>query len=105
MVSREGQFHLQASVADAFRRSEEALIAIGGRISVRDQATGYLTAKTPWSIRSWGDNIKVVIAGADDDVDVHFRSDSRLPTTLIDWGKSADNMKRFGDWLTKTQRG
>lgn len=103
MVSREAQFHMQGSVADAFRLSEEALVVIGGRISVRDHATGNLVASTPWTMKSWGDNIKVAVVGADGNVAVHFRSESRLPTTLIDWGTSAGNLKRFGDWLTKTQ--
>jgi hypothetical protein len=102
MVSRERQFHLEATVADAFRLSEEALIVIGGRITVRDRAAGRLEATTPWSLRSWGENIHVAIGGADGAVSVHLRIDSKLSSTLIDWGQSDDNMKRFGDWLTKT---
>ena len=103
MVSREGQFHLQDTVADAFRLSEEALIVIGGRIGVRDRQGGRLSATTPWSIKSWGENIWVTLQGADGDVSVHVRIDSKVSTTLIDWGQSADNMKRLGDWLTKTR--
>ena len=84
------------------RLSEEALIVIGGRIAVRDREAGRLFATTPWGLKTWGENIQVAVGGADGDVSVHVRIDSKLSTTLIDWGESADNMKRFGDWLTKT---
>ena len=103
MVSREAQFRLQATVADAFRLSEEALIVIGGRIAVRDREAGRLVATTPWSLKSWGEHIQVAVGGADGDVSVHMRIDSKVSTTLIDWGQSNDDIKRFGDWLTKTR--
>lgn len=75
---------------------------IGGRIAIRDRETGRLFATTPWSLKSSGENIQVAVGGPDGDVSVQVRIDSRLSTTLIDWGQSADDMKRFGDWLTKT---
>lgn len=102
VISREAQFHLQATVADAFRLSEEALIVIGGRIAVRDREAGRLFATTPWSLKSWGENINVAVGGSDGDVSILVRIDTKLSTTLIDWGQSSDDMKRFGDWLTKT---
>jgi hypothetical protein len=102
VVSRESELHLQLKVADAFRLSEEALIVIGGRISIRDQAAGRLEAITPWTMKSWGETIQVAVMGVDGDVFVHVKSACRLSTTIVDWGKNADNLKRFGDWLTKT---
>jgi hypothetical protein len=38
----------------------------------------------------------------DGDVQVQVKSTRRMSTTLIDWGKNADNVKRLSDWLTKT---
>jgi hypothetical protein len=76
---------------------------IGGRISVRDQAAGRLVASTPWNLKSWGESITVAVVGADGNVSVDVTIESRVRTTLIDWGQSADDMKRFGDWVTKTQ--
>jgi hypothetical protein len=102
VVSRQSDFKLEASAADAFRLSEEALIVIGGRITMRDRVARRLEATTPWSLKSWGEIIQVAVSGTDGDVSVHVRIDSKLSTTLIDWGQSADDMKRFGDWLTKT---
>jgi hypothetical protein len=102
VATREGQFHLQVKVADAFRLSEEALIVIGGRIAVRDRVAGRLVATIPWNMKSWGETVEVNVEGADGSVFVHFRSESRVPTTRLDWGQSADNLKRFGDWVNKT---
>jgi hypothetical protein len=42
------------------------------------------------------------VFGVDGDVQVQMKSTSRMSTTLIDWRKNADNVKRFSDWLTKT---
>jgi hypothetical protein len=103
VISREKQLVLQAKVADAFRLSEEALIVIGGRILDRDPGAGHLVATIPWSMKSWGETITVAVGGADGNASVYVRSESRLATTLIDWGQSADNLKRFGDWVTKAQ--
>ena len=103
MLVRKGEFRLQLKVDDAFRLSEEALLLIGGRLSVRDLATGSLEASTPWNLKSWGEYITVAVVGVDGDVIVDVTIASRVPTTLIDWGQSADDLKRFGDWVTKTQ--
>jgi hypothetical protein len=37
----------------------------------------------------------VDVRGVDGDVLVQIKSRSWLPTTLIDWGKNADNVRRF----------
>ena len=102
MVSREARVHLQIKLAEAFRLSEEALIVIGGSVSIRDPAGGRLEGIVPFTFKSWGESIQVEVLGVDGDLDVHVKSASRMSTTLIDWGKNADNVKRFGDWLTKT---
>ncbi len=103
VVSRTGRFNLQVKLAEAFRLSEEALIVIGGRISVRDQAAGRLEATIPFSFKSAGEKVQVELLGADGDVLVLVTSASRMPTTLVDWGKNADNISRFTDWLMKAQ--
>jgi hypothetical protein len=103
VVSRESRVHLKGKLVDAFRLSEEALIVIGGRISVRDQAAGRLEATIPVSLKSWGEKVQVNVSGVDGDVLVQVKSTSRLRTTLFDMGKNADNVKRFADWLTKTE--
>ncbi len=76
---------------------------IGGRITHRDQASGQLNAKIAWTMKSWGEHVQVAVVGVDGDVTVHVISSSALSTTLVDWGKNADNLKRFTDWVTKTR--
>jgi hypothetical protein len=87
-------------LSDAFRRSEQSLMAIGAGIRKRDQAAGQLEAVVPISWRSWGENIRVDLAGVDGDVLVQVKSKSTLRTTLIDWGKNAENVRRFLGALT-----
>jgi hypothetical protein len=70
--------------------------------SPRDQGTGRLAATIPFSFKSFGETVQVEVSGVDGDIRVHVKSAGRLPTTLLDWGKNHDNVKRFGDWLTKT---
>jgi len=103
VVSKTARFHLQVKLVEAFRLSEEALIVIGGRLSVRDQAARRLEATVPFSFKSFGEKVQVELLGIDGDVLVQVKSVSRMPTTLLDWGKNADNIARFTDWLTKTQ--
>jgi hypothetical protein len=102
VVTREARIHLEVKVADAFRLSEEALIVVGGRISLRDSVAGRLEATVPFSFKSWGEKIQVCVSGVDGDVLVEVKSSSGMRTTLVDWGKNADNIKRFSDWLMKT---
>jgi hypothetical protein len=99
-TEREGQIHLDDTLSDAFRRSEQSLMAIGTGIRKRDQAAGQLEAVVPISWRSWGENIRVDLAGVDGDVLVQVKSKSTLRTTLIDWGKNAENVRRFLGALT-----
>ena len=61
-------------------------MAIGAGIRKRDQAAGRLDAIFAISWRSWGESVGVR---------------SALPTTLIDWGKNGDNVRRFLAALTK----
>ena len=70
-------------------------MAIGAGIRTRDQAAGRLQAVFPISWRSWGEKVAVDLLGVDGDVLVQIKSRSSLPTTLIDWGKNADNVRRF----------
>jgi hypothetical protein len=90
---------VQSTVADAFRRSQEALMLIGGIVTVADRATGRLEARMPMTFRSLGERVNVDVSGSDGDVLLRVGSASRWRTTLIDWGKNADNLQRFLGWF------
>ena len=72
---------------------------IGGVVTEADSSTGKLEARMPITFRSFGERVQVEVSGADGDVLLRVRSASRLRTTLIDWGKNADNLQRFLGWF------
>ena len=76
-------------------------MAIGAGIRKRDQPAGRLEAIFPISWRSWGETVGVDVLGVDGDALVQIKSRSRLPTTLIDWGKNGENVRRFLSALAK----
>lgn len=47
------------------------------------------------SLRSWGEKLTVQVIGQDGAVVVAVNSRSSLPTTLFDFGKNAENLRRF----------
>lgn len=75
-------------------------MAIGAGIRKRDQAAGHLEAIFPVSWRSWGEDVGVDVLGVDGDALVQIKSKSRWPLTLADWGKNAENVRRFLGVLT-----
>ncbi len=95
MVSRAGRVHLDATLADAFKRSENALMSIGAGVTTRDQAAGRLEAIFPLTWTSWGEQIRVDVVGVDGDVVVQVQSATRFRLTVVDFGKNAKNVRSF----------
>jgi hypothetical protein len=75
-------------------------MAIGAGIRKRDRASGRLEAIFPISWRSWGENVGVDVLGVDGDALVQIKSRCRFPLQLADWGKNAENVRRFLGALT-----
>jgi hypothetical protein len=103
MVTKEGQIHLQLPLAEAYRRSAQALNVIGGIVKSEDQSSGRIVGTVPINWKSWGERVVVEVSGVDKDVLVRVTSKTRLPTQLFDLGKNAQNVKRFLDWLSRSQ--
>ncbi len=74
-------------------------MVIGGIVTVAHRSTGRLEARMPMTFRSMGEWVQVDLSGDDGDVLIRIRSASRWRTTLIDWGKNADNLQRFLGWF------
>jgi hypothetical protein len=55
-------------------------------------------AKTKISLQSWGETITIEIK---QDKSVYVKSNCRIPTTLVDWGKNKQNVELFFDKLNK----
>jgi hypothetical protein len=103
MVTKKGQIHLQLPLAEAYRRSAQALNVIGGIVKSEDQSLGRIVGTVPISWKSWGERVVVEVSGVDNDVLVRVTSKTRLPTQLVDLGKNAQNVKRFLDRLSRSQ--
>lgn len=99
MVTKQGEIQLNAPLSEAYRRSAQALNVIGGKVKTEDPSTGKIEGTISMSLTSWGENILIEVTGVDDRAVVHIRSSSSWPTTLFDFGKNAQNVRRFLDWL------
>lgn len=95
MVTKKGETHLHAPLADAYRRAGQALNALGATVTAEDEVGGRIEARLSVSWRSWGEKLSVEVSGVDNETLVRVTSASRLPTTLFDYGKNAGNVKRF----------
>lgn len=99
MVVKQGEIQLSTPLTEAYRRSAQALNVIGGKVKTEDPSTGRIEGTVSMSLTSWGENILIQVSGVDDGAMVRISSSSRMPTTLVDFGKNAQNVRRFLDWL------
>lgn len=99
MVVKHGEIQLRAPLSEAYRRSAEALNVIGGKVKTEDPSTGRIEGTISMSLTSWGENILIQVSGVDDGAVVRISSSSSWPTTLFDFGKNAQNVRRLLDWL------
>jgi hypothetical protein len=102
MVTKTGQVNLQLPLAEAYRRSAQALNIIGGTVKSEDQSAGRIVGTVPMSWTSWGESLLVEVSGVDNDALVRVTSKTRLPTQVVDFGKNARNVARFLDWLSRS---
>lgn len=86
---------LTTTGARAFNHAVHVIWAMGGKVKVGNPEPGFLEARLPMSLRSEGERFNVEVSGDDGDVALHVRSRSILPTTLFDFGKNVDNVRRF----------
>jgi hypothetical protein len=83
--------------AATFEASLSALQAIPGlRILTENKATGEIGARTGMGWRSFGELVTIQVRRlADDRSTVRIRSEPRRRTTMIDYGKSVENVEIF----------
>ena len=101
MVTKRGHTQLAIPLAEAYRKSAQALNVIGATPTNEDPAAGRIEAKVGLSFASWGEKLVVEISGADNAAYISVTSSSALPTTLFDFGKNQRNVARFLDWLQR----
>lgn len=64
-----------------------------GRLRRRDRS---VSARTPWSWLSFGENLNVTIIREDvKSIDILVKSTSSVKTTIFDWGKNRINVEKL----------
>jgi len=76
---------------------EKAIDAVGAcewQITFADKSVGIISAKTPTSLLSWGDEVSIKVRKNDNNL---IRIDVSAGTSrqMFDWGKNKGNIKKF----------
>ena len=73
--------------------AQDALGSVAGSIKQADRTTGQIKASVRMGLWSWGEAIELTVTpGSGSLVSVTVSSRSRMPTTLVDWGKNRKNV-------------
>ncbi|MFC0100989.1 DUF1499 domain-containing protein [Micromonospora marina] len=94
MSSFEEEAFIPVAPAEAMERLKDALQALGRVKSAKVMAGNSISVKTGISIKSWGETVTGSVGPASDGTVVHVRSQSRVRTTLIDYGRNRQNVKQ-----------
>jgi len=62
-----------------------AMFANGFELKYEDIKSGFIIGKSGFSLFSWGEKLHITI---DDKGNVTIKSESAMPTQLIDWGRN-----------------
>jgi hypothetical protein len=73
----------------------EAANLSGFKVVDRRTAEGAITLSSPVSLYSWGENVFVQISKFGDLVEVEIKSQCKLRTQIIDWGKNKRNITKI----------
>lgn len=74
------------------------------KIVSTDEAAHTMEIKTGISLRSWGEKLHVELASEAEGTRVSIRSSAKLGTTLFDYGKNAENVRKIVE-IIQTQLG
>jgi hypothetical protein len=97
---RERSEEVDGDLTSVYEASRRALLKLQKLRLVKDDAvTGELDAKTAATWNSWGELISVRVTGNGPHTTVHISSRPRLSTTVVDGGKSVENVALFFQYL------
>jgi hypothetical protein len=90
------ELEVPISFSEAFARSRRALEAIGARIGTEDAALGVIEGRVKISWKSWGELVRIEIrrGAGTPSTRLTISSAPALETTVIDYGKGAENVER-----------
>ena len=91
---------IQSSYDETFNKSLKALKHIGAKVKTSNKNDGFILAKMPMSWKSFGEVLEVIIAKeSDEQIKVRISSSPSLKTTMVDYGKSRQNVNSFFEAL------
>lgn len=102
---QEDTFEVAAEASQVFDRSRAvlSLLSAGGSVERAEEGAGVIEARLATSWRSWGERIALEISHLGPQrARVKVSSWSALPTTLVDYGKNAENLLRFRSALQES---
>ena len=85
--------YYHGDVSTLFSCVVQAVTASEWQIQFADEGTGVVSASTPTSLLTWGDNVSVTVTVVDTFV---YRVDiSSSSEQLVDWGRNSGNISTF----------
>lgn len=94
-VKKEKAILVPAPMAAVFAASVEALTAMGADVEKVDTAFNVIYAKTGFTWRSFGENIRVTVIAREPGSEVHISSETQQTSVITDYGKNSRNIERF----------
>jgi hypothetical protein len=91
--SAEQAIEVREAPPESFRHAGEVLVQTFG-VPVQQVSGTELAVTTGASLRSWGERVSCTVEPTGDGSRIVVRSTSQLSTTLFDWGKNDDNVKK-----------
>ncbi len=88
----------QVEYDKAFGNAVAAVDAVGWRIKSTDKSKGVISAKTPVSMRTWGDTVVITVHTIEEGA-VRVDLSSRSHYQIVDWGKNRINILGYFEKL------
>ncbi len=82
---------------DVFSACKRAVGHLHWDIESSSASEGFIQAKTPASLRSWGETIMISVWEREGSIAV--KVESKPTAQIFDWGKGEENIERFFDEL------
>ncbi|WP_226668084.1 hypothetical protein [Metabacillus litoralis] len=100
-VHQKNTYELQLSVSEAFQLCKQTVSVLNSaKITYENQEKGLLIFKTGINWRTWGDVVEIAlneINPSSTKISIHSRP--RVPTTLVDYGKNAENVQQIINFI------
>ncbi|MGZ3721400.1 MAG: hypothetical protein ACXVA9_00635 [Bdellovibrionales bacterium] len=91
---------LAGSLNAVFERATQAVKDFGGKIKESDPKSGSISARVPASWKSFGEILTIQVTNAGDSkYEVQISSRPRFRATIIDYGKSRENIENVANRL------